>query len=69
MAQITGQLGTSESRLGQFELGVYDSEIIKIANSQLSLVSVASSQINRSIKGPWSKFPGHLGKAPSITLL
>lgn len=70
MAQITGQLGTSESLLGQLELGTYDSEISKEARNDLTLTSTASAtrQQVQSVTG-WVLFPAKLGSRQSLSLI
>lgn len=43
MTRITAQLGTSESLLGQFELGDYDPEVIKSASSTMTVTQASGS--------------------------
>lgn len=71
MAQITGQLGTSESLLGQLELGTYDSEILTEAHNDLSLTSTASAtraRVQTEVTG-WVLFPAKLGSRQSLSLI
>lgn len=43
MTRITAQLGTSESLLGQFELGDYDPEVTKNASSTMTITQTSGA--------------------------